>query len=343
MSAPALRTAAGLWCRDVISCTWATLAEHVARAGRDPLHVLGPHWEFRFRPGDVRSEEFYFAGAWPEDLARSLAPESGIGSRWHRADDDEDPLAELAAHTDAGRPVIAAVDNYHLPFRPAYHDVHAAHLVVVHAVDRDAGTVTVSDAMPPAFAGTITAADFRDSWESVNPGDEQDAFFSDSRIDRRYLTVTVPERPALDLLGLGHALDGNVRGFTGAAAHGPEGDWTGLAGLGRFLTDLRERTAAGDGQALRDAYPFGWGMQAQAGLHGELLRRFGAEHDVPALREAGRRVEAVAHAWTGVRLCAAHGHPDPLAALPELDAHATRLEEAYRHAVAAAHEAWRSL
>lgn len=369
-AARVLRAAADLWCRDVVSCLWATLAEQIRQADGDPLEVLGSHWEFRFRPGDVRSEEFYLAGAWPEDVARSAAPDGGISSRWHRAAGSAaavrgadvagpqnaasntnaakdahaaDPLAELAGHTEAGRCVIAAVDNYHLPFRPAYHDVHAAHLIVVHAVDLAAGRVTVSDAMPPAFAGDIAAADFRNAWESGNPEDEQDAFFSDSRIDRRYLTVTVEPRPPLDLPQLKRLLGDGVRRFADGDERGPAGDWTGLPGLHRFLADLQQRSAAGDGSALRDAYPFGWGMQAQAGLHGELLRRMGADRDVPALREAGRRVEAVAHAWTGLRMCAAHGHPEPRSAAGELRAHATRLEETYRHAVAAVHEAWSAL
>ncbi|MFQ6143748.1 BtrH N-terminal domain-containing protein [Streptomyces seoulensis] len=343
MTTAFLPTAAGLWYRDVISCLWATLAENIARAGGEPLDVLGLHWEFRFRPGDVRSEEFYFAGAHPDDVARSIAPYHGISSRWHRAAADDDPLAELAELTGRGMLPVAAVDNFHLPFRPAYGDVHAAHLIVVHDVDLAAGTVTVSDAMPPAFSGVIDAAAFRRSWESANPSDEQDAFFSDSRIDRRYLTVTVGELPPLDRGLLKRALAADGERFAAGDERGPSGDWTGLPGLRRFLDDLREGAAAGEPGALRDAYPFGWGMQAQAGLHGELLRRLGVEHDVPELREAGRRVEAVAHAWTGVRLCAAHGHPDPRAALRELHGHAARLEEAYHQGVAAVHDAWRAL
>jgi predicted phage tail protein len=74
-------------------------------------------------------------------------------------------------------------------------------------------------------------------------------------------------------------------------------------------------------------------MQAQASLHGELLRRCGREWGVPALAVARRAVEAVAHAWTGLRITGAHGRTDPRAARADIAHHATVLRGAYAYAV----------
>jgi hypothetical protein len=108
----------------------------------------------------------------------------------------------------------------------------------------------------------------------------------------------------------------------------------GAAGLARYLDDLVTRTRAGDAAALSDAYPFGWAIQAQTYLHSELLRSFGQTHDIPELREAGRRVETVAHDWTGLRITAAHGLADPAASAPELERHAAILRRHHEMAIA---------
>lgn len=323
-----------LWYRDAVSCLQATLATVLLHAGRDALDALGLHWEFRYVPGDVRTEEFYVPCGVPGDPAASLMPHHPVRSRWQAVDAGQEPLAALAERLADGAPVIAAVDNFHLPFRPAFGDVHAAHLVVVYGVDPAERTVLVSDAMPPAFQGAVPAADFLAAWSSANPEDTQDAFFSDARIDRRYLDVRLGRAwPEVDTALLHTAIRHSVDTFTGRCGEDTPG-LTGFAGLEAFLTQLRERAEAGDERALREAYPFGWGMQAQAALHGELLRRCGQRAELPPVREAGRLVESVAHAWTGVRVGAAHGLGDPRAAVPELARHASGLRRAYQEAVA---------
>jgi hypothetical protein len=320
-----------LWYRDLISCLQGTFATVFDRAGHDPLEVLGSHWEFRYIPGDVRPEEFYYPCRHPGDLARSLAPHHPVGSRWGRPADPAAPLVEIAAELAADRPVIAAVDNFYLPFRPAFGDVHAAHLILVWGLDERRGLVHVADAMPPAFSGPLPITDFLRAWGSANPPDVQDAFFSDARIDRRYLTVTLGEPfPVLDAGCLRRVLTENL----GLAGDDNDADaWCGTTGLRRFLDDLVGRARSGDARALADAYPFGWGMQAQASLHGELLRRWGARHRTPAVREAGRLVERVAHVWTGVRVTAAHGRRDPAAAAGDLARHARVLRQRYEQAL----------
>ncbi|MEV8094417.1 BtrH N-terminal domain-containing protein [Kitasatospora sp. NPDC085879] len=328
-----------LWYRDLASCLQATFGAVLLRAGHDPLEVLGAAWQFLYRPGEVRSEEFYFPTRYEGDLGRGIAPHHPLTSAWRTPDDPADPLAGLRAALDADRPVIAAVDNHHLPFRPAYHDVHAAHLVTVFGLDEYRGLVHVADATPPAFRGAVPLDAFLAAWDSANPSDVQDAFFSDSRIGRRWLDVevggpyprTTPER----LAGL---LRADAELFTTGKADGPDGA-EGLAGLARFTEELVDRSRAGDPAAIRDLYPFGWGMQAQASLHGELLRRLGAAWYLPVLAGAGRAVEAVAHAWTGVRMTGAHGREDPSTAAGPLARHTAVLRRRYAEAVEAVLEA----
>ena len=151
-----------LWTRDLGSCLHGTLATVLLHDGHDPVEVLGAPWEFRRRPGAWTTEEYYFY-AEPDSLAKRLALFHPFESTWHRGDGPGDVLDELRDALAAGVLPIAAVDNFHLPFRPAFHDVHAAHLLVVyHITDTD---VYVSDAQPPAFQGPIPIADFLRSWD----------------------------------------------------------------------------------------------------------------------------------------------------------------------------------
>jgi hypothetical protein len=321
------------WYRDLVSCLQATFGTVLARTGADPLSVLGAGWRFLHLPGDVRSEEFYYPCAAGEsgeiDLGSALAPHHELHSRWWQPADENDVWREVRETLADDRLVIAAVDNFHLPFRPAYGDVHAAHLVVVYGLDETRGVVYVSDAMPPAFRGAVPIEEFLRSWGSANPSDVQDAFFSNSRIGRRCLDVRLDAEPApLTRELLGGFLRTDVEAFTSVTSAR-----TGLAGYNAFAAELVERCRAGDAGALRDLYPFGWGMQAQASLHGELLRRCGREWGDPALAGAGRAVEAVAHAWTGLRFTGAHGLDDPRAAAADIAHHATVLRGKYAGAV----------
>lgn len=321
------------WYRDLVSCLQATFASVLTRAGADPLAVLGAGWQFLHLPGDVRSEEFYYPcqpdEAGDVDLGAALAPHHPLHARWWQPADEHDVWREVRETLAGDRLVVAAVDNYHLPFRPAYGDVHAAHLVVVYGLDETRGVVHVSDAMPPAFRGAVPIEQFLRSWGSANPADEQDAFFSDSRIGRRCLDIHLDTPPAsLTPALLQGFLRANVDDFTTATPAR-----TGLAGYDEFAAELLDRCRVGDVDALRELYPFGWAMQAQASLHGELLRRCGRDWEAPTLAGAGRAVESVAHAWTGLRFTGAHGLADPRAVSSDIAHHATVLRGAYARAI----------
>jgi hypothetical protein len=327
MSALASEAHVRQWYRDPLSCLQSTLATVLLAAGAEPLPVLGLAWEFLFVPGDVRPEEFYYPCRFEGDLARSLAPYHPLRSSWWSPAPDEEPLAELARRVEGGELPIAAVDNYHLPFRPAFHDVHAAHLVVVYAVDREQDEVGVSDSQPPAFRGSLPADGFLAAWSSPNPADADDAFFSDAEIGRRCLSVEIEgPLPRLDAERLRAALEENLTRFAA-------GGWSGLAGLRRYLDDLTARTFADERRPLEELYAFGWGMQAQTYLHGELLRETGAGWSVPELAEAGRAVQEVASAWTGLRMTGAHALGAPAAAAADLRRHGNRLRRRYEEAL----------
>jgi hypothetical protein len=316
-----------LWYRDPVSCLQSTFATLLLHAGAEPLSVLGLAWDFRYLPGDVRTEEFYWPCRYPGDLARSVLPYHDVTSEWRTADPEE-PLAALSAVLAEDRLPVVAADNFHLPFRPAYQDVHSAHLIVIAEVDAAGGRVRVSDAIPPAFQGWLDVAHLRRAWGSGNPRDYQNVFFGGAPIGGRWLDIRFGASfPELTRERLAIALAANVRGFS--APDGP--GWAGLDGLRRYTAELLTRAGAGDGVALEEAYTFGWGPQAQAALHGELLRRCGDLWRVPGLVDAGRLVERTAHLWTGVRVTAAHARDEP----EGLARHVERLHRAYEDALAA--------
>src|SRR5262249_17301508 len=176
------------------------------------------------------------------DLARALAPHHRLCCRWHHPDGPEAALAALVEALRAGLPAIVAVDNYHLPFRPAYHDVHAGHPLVVHGVDPVRGTVDVLDPMPPAFQGPLPMAVLDASRASANPDDGSDPFFAGRGLDRRWLELRpAGEAPALTADWVESVLVRNREGLL----DGRDGDGVlrGLAGLEAWLGGLARRAA----------------------------------------------------------------------------------------------------
>ncbi|MFF3501532.1 BtrH N-terminal domain-containing protein [Streptomyces sp. NPDC003247] len=342
--APATVADVAHWYRDPVSCLQSTLAAVLIHAGRDPLAALGSGWEFRHVPGDVRPQEYYWPCRVPGDLAASVLPHTEVTSRWHALGPDS--VTHWRETLEAGRLPVIAVDNYHLPFRPAYRDVHAAHLLVLFDVQPDAGTVRVSDAMPPAFKGTLRLEELLRAAGSDLPVDHQDRFFSGGSADARWLDVRLgAAEPPLTRGRLRAVLRRNLRDFTRDGT-GPAGHWTGTPGLHRYRDLLVHAVHTADVATIGETYTFGWSQQAQAALHGELLRRTGARWRLPRLSEAGRRVEQVAHRWTAVRVDTAHRSTSPHGPgeRPErLVRHIDRLVQAYDDALAAVADALEDL
>ncbi|WP_327674371.1 BtrH N-terminal domain-containing protein [Kitasatospora sp. NBC_00458] len=292
------------WYEDPLSCLQTTLGSILMEHGLRPVEVLGLACEFAFAPDDVMAEEFYRPAQSGLGVAADLCPYHDVESAWTTGADADDLIGLIETH--AG--VIVAVDNYHLPFRPAFHDVHAAHLVVVPAWRRTAdGAVEfyVSDAQPPAFQGWLAAEHLVAAWTSGNPSDTQDVFFSSREIGGRVLTTKVGSRPGgltADLVA--RALRGNLDRWTDGTAEASDRVWTGRSGLRRFVERLQE--GGGDPADLRSAYTFGWAMQAQAFLHGRLVQEFAHRSGQDHLPEVAASADRVVSAWSNVRLLSAH-------------------------------------
>ncbi|ARZ72270.1 BtrH N-terminal domain-containing protein [Streptomyces sp. HU2014] len=294
------------WRHDLGGCLHGCLATLLEHRGIPALPVLGAAWTFRHFPGGVRREEYYYPCANGESLLAALAPHHPVRSTWHEPADATTGWEQVRDAVTAGTPVAVAVDNYHLPFRPAYRDVHSNHLVVVHGFDEERGTVRVLDAVPPAFHGDITLDELTAARDSGNElVHERDMFFTGVHIDNRWLSLVLdaaPEDfPALDRTEVARVLGLNLAHFAAPA----DGDTcTGLAGQQAFLEDNVKRLTAGED--IRDELFVAAGAAlACTAVHADWLAHAGRTLDLPGLVEQARSVERVAHHWSAIRIMAA--------------------------------------
>lgn len=316
-----------MWYHDLCSCLHSTIGGVLGGYGYDPVSTLGAAWRFD-GPGEWEPVEF----AWPTrggDLAETLVPYDDVRLVWHAPESEAAAEQELVARLSAGQPLIVAVDNFYLPFRPAWQDVHAGHLVVVFGFDEAADVYLVHDAVPPAYQGPLAGSHLRASRSSGNP-DEADPFFAGRPIRRRWLEAAPRSQPAaLDARRVERILKGNLAHFLADDGPSPSG----LASARAYLDELPERARSSSGSALREAYAFGWAPQASAALHAEFLAQSGSALRLPQLREAGRAVEEVAHCWTPLRVGAAHGISAPGDTADYLRARARTLLRRYEAAL----------
>ena len=264
-----------------------------------PLDALGSAWGFYYPPDDYRQEEYYFPCPPGRSLLKTLAPHYPVRSQWYQPADAAEGWEQVRARIAAGQPAAVAVDNFHLPFRPAYHDVHSNHLVVVYGFDDEAGTVRVLDSVPPRFDGDIAFADLTAARDSSNPVEgDRDMFFADQRIGNRWLAADADpaEPPGRDRV-CDH-LRRNVSGFAAAAPH------QGMAALRGFLSGMEERLAAGE-QVSDELFVVAGTALAASALHADWLMLAGRAYGEPTWTELGRQVERIAHHWTAIRIMAA--------------------------------------
>ena len=278
------------------SCVGSVLRFH----GLDPVPVFGAHWEFRYRPGDFRRDEYYH----PErggDLLGTLAPYHPVRSAWHEPADDESAWAELRAEVDAGRPAVVAVDNFHLPFRPAYGDVHANHLVVVYGHEAAGEVVHVLDSSPPGHHGPMPYAELGTARRSENPqARERDMFFAGTPIRNRWLGIELTgPAPEIDEAWVRRALAANVAGF---GTPGSDGELAGVDGLRRCL-DLGIAGLEGTDPvaAIDELYVLIGATLGATGSHARFLTEVGGRRGWWPLVELGRDVQRVGHHWTALR------------------------------------------
>jgi Butirosin biosynthesis protein H, N-terminal len=309
-----------LWRHDLGGCLHATLGVLVGFHGLEPLHALGSAWEFFYVPGDARREEYYFPCR-RDGLVESIAPYHPLRSRWHAPADAEAGWSEVRAAVAAGAPVAVAVDNYFLPFRPAFGDVHTNHLLVVWGFDDDAGVALVADPVPPRMCGPLALESLAAARGSENPiRHERDLFFTGEPIDQRWLEVTLTGKPPpLDRAFLRRALGENLRRFEQGTTAGA---LCGLEGERAFLERSLDRLAAGE-PVVDELFVVAGALLAATGLHADFLALAATCGDW-SLLEASRAVDRVAHHWTAFRIAVASSRTE-LDAVPGLRRRAAAL------------------
>lgn len=321
------------WRHDLGHCLHATMGVLLGSHGADPLHVLGAAWGFGYRSGDLRREEYYVPfGA--TSLLGAMAPHHPVSSRWHRPPDPETAWTQVRDAVKDGRAVAAAVDNFHLPFRPAYRDVHTNHLLTVYGFDDERDEVLLADPVPPRFQGAITRAEFAAARFSANPEDhDRDLFFTRNPIDGRWLEISVgPDLPPWDLDHVRSVISANV-----AALEGDRTLWDGYAddgaelfggrrGLARFLDAAAARMRTGDDtEVVDETFVVAGTVLAETGVHADWLAAAGDTFARPELTEVSRLVERIAHHWSAVRIIVANARADTAAAAGDLERRAEAL------------------
>ncbi len=318
------------WRHELVHCLHTTAGVLLLQHGLHPVEVLGAGWGFH-HPGGVRREEYFLPGD-PDALFAGLAPYHRIRSRWHRPADAAQGWQEVRAELMAGRPTAVAVDNFHLPFRPAFQDVHTNHLLVVHGFDDDTAQVLVADPVPPAFQGPITLDELTAARDSGNPArHDRDMFFTANPIRNRWLELEVDaEQPRFDPEFVRHVLAENLRAFTCPAD--PSG--SGLPRLRSFLARSWDRLPSAP-ELVDEVFIVAGPALAITGLHAAFLELAGRRFADAALLELSRRVDAVAHHWAALRIAVATARSDREAAVPALRRRSVRLISEYERAFTA--------
>lgn len=293
------------WRHDLVGCLWTSAATILRWHGLPVLETLGAAWGFRHLPGGVRREEYYYPTPPGVSLYQALAPYHPVRSVWHEPADAEQGWAQVRAQVADGVPTVVAADNFYLPFRPAYQDVHTNHLVTVYGYDEQAGTVRVLDAVPPRFDGDIRLSELAAARDSRNPIlHERDMFFTDRPIANRWLEVHVdPDQVApFDMDTIRDTIRRNLDGF--AATAGPGDGLLGLAGQRTYLAGVATRL---DGGAdIRDElFLVAGAVLANTALHADWLAAAARAIGEPRLAVLGRAVQRIAHHWTAIRILSA--------------------------------------
>lgn len=288
------------WRHDLAGCLHACVGTLVDHAGFTPLEVLGSSWRFYYRPGDLRSEEYYFPCPDGQSLLASLAPHHPIESRWQRPSDAEQGWHQAREQLLSGVPVVVAVDNFELPFRPAYQDVHSNHLVVLRGFDDERQTVSVLDAIPPFFSGELPIAVLTAARNSANrSAHARDMFFADDPIGNRWLQLVVEQAPVE--VDPASYLAANLQDFE---ADSEPGSYRGRDGIARFLADMCDRLEAGDSIADELFVVSGVALATTA-VHADWVADTGRRQRLPGWPELARQISRTGYHWTAVRILAA--------------------------------------
>ena len=293
------------WRHDLVGCLWTSAATILRWHDLPVLETLGAAWGFRHLPGGLRREEYYYPTPPGVSLYEALAPYHPIRSTWHQPADAAEGWAQVREQVDLGVPTVVAADNFYLPFRPAYQDVHTNHLVTVYGYDGSAGTVRVLDTVPPRFDGDIRLDELAAARGSLNPIlHDRDMFFTDVPIAHRWLEISVDADafPAFDRATIVRTIQRNLAGF--ATEPGSVEGFAGLAGQRAYLADIADRLD--NGADIRDElFLIAGAALANTALHADWLALAGTTLGEDRLALLGRSVERIAHHWTAIRILSA--------------------------------------
>jgi hypothetical protein len=154
------------------------------QAPRSGSLLLGLRWSFGLPAAPLLTLNEYSLPLNPVPLETVLAERGGLRIARHDGDD----AASLYDHLATGRPAIAAVDTWHLPFRPAFHRVHSSRTVLVRAAR--GGGFLVRDGWLPAGEGTLAGEELDRARYSATPLDvEREPLFAGNPIAGAWFSV----------------------------------------------------------------------------------------------------------------------------------------------------------
>ncbi|MFD3504214.1 hypothetical protein [Streptomyces sp. NPDC058678] len=176
------------------------------RSPRSHQMRLGLRWGFGLPIGGRTDLTEYSFPLQPDgDLLGLLRRRGGLAIKRH---DDPSGTAMDVYLQETREPVIAVVDSYHLPYRPAFGRVHSSRTIIVEPLDSD--HVQVEDCWEPSYCGVLhrralNAARYSDA--VANPVLEP--VYSGVQAPAQWFTVTVepfrvadPQRWAQDVIEL---------------------------------------------------------------------------------------------------------------------------------------------
>lgn len=313
------------WYHDLCSCLHNTIATVLHYHHQEPTQTLGAVWDFYYAPAQFHKEEYFFPSR-RSTLAENLTPYHPIRADWQDSS-AADSWPAVRAAVARGTPAIVAVDNFYLPFRPAYQDLHAGHLLIVYGFDDATDQVYVLDSSPPEFMGAMRREELQAARGAANPADQRDSFFSGTPVSYRWFTLDIDTAamPALTREWVTTVISANLRRFRSPEDATPAA-MAGMAGLERYLAALCEQSTTSAGStALEQLYGVGWAVQASTALHADFLTLAGRTLEWPRLVEIGRLVDRIAHHWTALRMLGAHYRERPTEITMRLEQRAARI------------------
>jgi len=159
-----------------------------ARSPRSYSLRLGMSWGFGL-PNDGRSNftEFSFPLRPAGDLPDLLRRRGGLDIRRH--DDPSGVTMHEYLHV-TGEPVVAVVDSFYLPYRPAYGRVHSSRTIIAGPAEGD--RVWVDDCWEPTYRGLLRRRDLDAArWSRAEADPLLEPIFSDVQTDAEWFTVSV--------------------------------------------------------------------------------------------------------------------------------------------------------